>query len=145
MGRRRVQAGISLVWLRTLLPPREYRHEVALAWDSKVGTLSIFGIEIALSSILSVDLDLQIFDSQGVQVGYSGSWDNSYEIAEFKTLARPWRGILRQKARGPPRGLSDCESVVVQARPCRLILTISCPPDALGNGYRRNHQEGIHK
>jgi hypothetical protein len=31
-----------------------------------------------------VDLDLQVFDSQGIQVGYSGSWDNSYEIAEFE-------------------------------------------------------------
>ena len=31
-----------------------------------------------------MDLDLQIFDSRGNQVGYSGSWDNSYEIAEFE-------------------------------------------------------------
>lgn len=30
-----------------------------------------------------VDLDLQVFDSRGAQVGYSGSWDNSDEIAEF--------------------------------------------------------------
>jgi hypothetical protein len=25
-----------------------------------------------------------VFDSHGNQVGYSGSWDNSYEIAEFE-------------------------------------------------------------
>ena len=59
------------------------RHvKVALAWDSKVTTFPIFNLPI--SSKLTVDLDLQIFDSQGNQVGYSGSWDNSYEIAEFE-------------------------------------------------------------
>jgi hypothetical protein len=64
------------------------RHvKVALAWVSKVTTFSIFGIEIPLSSQLTVDLDLKVFDANGVQVGYSGSWDNSYEIAEFD--ARP--------------------------------------------------------
>lgn len=57
--------------------------KVALAWTSKVTDLSIFGFTIPLSSQLTVDLDLKIFDSQGAQVGYSGSWDNSYEIAEF--------------------------------------------------------------
>jgi hypothetical protein len=61
------------------------RHvKVALAWDSKITTWSIFGIELLLGSTLTVDLDLQIFDSRGIQVGYSGSWDNSYEIAEFE-------------------------------------------------------------
>jgi hypothetical protein len=61
------------------------RHvKVALAWDSKITTFSIFGIELLLGSTLTVDLDLQIFDSRGNQVGYSGSWDNSYEIAEFE-------------------------------------------------------------
>jgi hypothetical protein len=60
------------------------RHvKVALAWDSKVTTFSVLGIEIPLTSQLTVDLDLKIFDSSGAQVGYSGSWDNSYEIAEF--------------------------------------------------------------
>jgi hypothetical protein len=63
------------------------RHvKVALAWDSKVTTFSIFGIEIPLTSQLTVDLDLKIFDSRGTQVGYSGSWDNSYEIAEFDAI-----------------------------------------------------------
>ena len=60
------------------------RHvKVALAWDSKITSFSIFGIPILLST-LAVDLALQVFDSRGNQVGYSGSWDNSYEIAEFQ-------------------------------------------------------------
>jgi hypothetical protein len=63
------------------LRPRKVK--IALAWDSRIRTLSIFGIELLLGSVLSVDLDLQVFDSRGVQVGYSGSWDNSYEVAEF--------------------------------------------------------------
>jgi hypothetical protein len=60
------------------------RHvKVALAWTSKVSTFSLFGFTIPLSSKLTVDLDLKVFDASGAQVGYSGSWDNSYEIAEF--------------------------------------------------------------
>lgn len=55
------------------------RVKVALAWTSKIQR--IFGI--LLGSQLVVDLDLKIFDSNGNQVAYSGSWDNSYEIAEF--------------------------------------------------------------
>jgi hypothetical protein len=56
------------------------RHvKVALAWTSRVSTMD----ERPLSSSLTVDLDLMIFDSRGNLVGYSGSWDNSYEIAEF--------------------------------------------------------------
>jgi hypothetical protein len=43
-----------------------------------------FGINLPIASTLTVDLDLQVFDSRGNQVGYSGSWDNSYEIAEFE-------------------------------------------------------------
>jgi hypothetical protein len=53
--------------------------KVALAWNSKISTF--FGIP--LTSALDLDLDLKIYDSDGVQVGYSGSFDNSYEIAEF--------------------------------------------------------------
>ena len=59
------------------------RHvKVALAWDSAI-TMFPLGIQLPIASRLTVDLDLQIFDSRGNQVGYSGSWDNSYEIAEF--------------------------------------------------------------
>jgi hypothetical protein len=64
-----------------VLSPRKVK--VALAWTSKVTTLSFLGITIPLSSVLTVDLDLKIFDARDNQVGYSGSWDNSYEIAEF--------------------------------------------------------------
>ena len=60
--------------------PRKVK--VALAWTSKV--MSIFGLYL---SWLAVDLDLLVYDSAGNQVGYSGSWDNSYEIAEF--VGRP--------------------------------------------------------
>jgi len=63
------------------------RHvKVGLAWDSKVTTLSIFGITLPLSSRLTVDLDLKIFDKNGAVVGYAGSWDNSYEVAEFDAI-----------------------------------------------------------
>jgi Subtilase family len=65
---------------RAFLSPRKVK--VALAWDSKI-TVRISGLDVRLQSTLAVDLDLHIFDSRGVQVGYSGSWDNSYEIAEF--------------------------------------------------------------
>ena len=61
----------------TVFGPRNMK--VALAWTSKVS--SVLGL--LYTSNLSVDLDLKIYDANGVQVGYSGSWDNSYEIAEF--------------------------------------------------------------
>jgi len=61
--------------------------KVALAWDSDIGEFSVFGLTIPISSVLRLDLDLLIYDSAGAVVGYSGSWDNSYEIAEFR--ARP--------------------------------------------------------
>jgi hypothetical protein len=61
------------------------RHvKAALAWDSRITMFPFPGIDVPIASRLMVDLDLQIFDSRGVQVGYSGSWDNSYEIAEFE-------------------------------------------------------------
>jgi hypothetical protein len=56
------------------------RHvKVALAWTSKVSSF----LGLIFGSQLTVDLDLKVFDENGTQVGYSGSWDNSYEIAEF--------------------------------------------------------------
>ena len=61
----------------TFLGPRKVK--VALAWTSKVSRF----LGIIYMSNLTVDLDLKIFDENGGQVGYSGSWDNSYEIAEF--------------------------------------------------------------
>jgi hypothetical protein len=65
----------------TFLAPRHVK--VALAWTSKITTISFLGITLPLSSLLTVDLDLKIFDARGNQVGYSGSFDNSYELAEF--------------------------------------------------------------
>lgn len=79
-------AGLSTFSYRVQVPSGRFgprRVKVALAWTSKVSTFSIFGITIPLSSKLTVDLDLKVFDARGVQVGYGGSWDNSYEIAEF--------------------------------------------------------------
>ncbi len=65
----RVPAGNFYAW----------RVKVALAWASKLG----HRFPWKRISELAVDLDLKVFNSQGQQVGYSGSWDNSYEIAEF--------------------------------------------------------------
>lgn len=59
------------------LGPRNVK--VALAWTSKVSSF----LGLIYSSNLTVDLDLKIYDEHGLLVGYSGSWDNSYEIAEF--------------------------------------------------------------
>ncbi|MCZ6457308.1 MAG: S8 family serine peptidase [Actinobacteria bacterium] len=53
--------------------------KVALAWTSKVAR----HLGVIYTSHLAVDLDLRVFDSTGNPVAYSGSWDNSYEIAEF--------------------------------------------------------------
>ncbi len=79
-------SGLSAFSYRVAVPsfvfgPRNVK--VVLAWTSKVDTFSILGFTIPITSRLTVDLDLKIFDAQGNQVGYSGSWDNSYEIAEF--------------------------------------------------------------
>jgi hypothetical protein len=65
---------------RLLFSPRV---KVALAWDSKVTSFTWFGLDIPLSSQLTVDLDLSVRDSSGAVVASSASWDNSYEIAEF--------------------------------------------------------------
>lgn len=61
----------------TYFGPRTVK--VALAWTSRIS--SVFGMPI--SSNLAVDLDLRVLDAGGAVVAYSGSWDNSYEIAEF--------------------------------------------------------------
>ena len=60
------------------------RVKIALAWDSKVASINLpFVGEIPLSSQLTVDLDLLVFDSNGGLVAHSSSWDNSYEVVEF--------------------------------------------------------------
>ena len=60
--------------------------KVALAWDSLATITDFFLFQIG-SDVLQVDLDLMVYDSGGALVGYSGSWDNSYEIAEFDARA----------------------------------------------------------
>ena len=73
----RVPSGSPLLW----------RVKVALAWTSKLGiNLAAFPMGVGLLSELAVDLDLTVWDSNGRQVAYSASWDNSYEIAEFLSL-----------------------------------------------------------
>jgi len=70
--------------------------KIALAWDSAV--TSFFGIPLA--STLTVDLDLLVRDSRGVQVASAASWDNSYEVVEFaarrgetyEIIIRRWSG-----------------------------------------------------
>jgi Subtilase family len=60
------------------------RVKVALAWDSTVASITLpFIGTLPLSSRLTVDLDLLVFDSAGNQVASSASWDNSYEVVEF--------------------------------------------------------------
>lgn len=80
-------SGMSTFVYRVRVPSFWFgpRHvKVALAWTSKIGTFDLpFIPEIPISSTLAVDLDLKVFDSNNNQVGYSGSWDNSYEVAEF--------------------------------------------------------------
>lgn len=84
-------AGLSTFHYRVTVPsgplpwllPRQVK--VALAWDSDVIEFPLLNVPIA--SLLDVDLDLKVFDATGTQVAYSGSWDNSYEIAEFTGTA----------------------------------------------------------
>jgi hypothetical protein len=66
--------------------------KVALAWTSEVDELNLPFFPSFYFSNLVVDLDLKVFDSNGQQVGYSGSWDNSYEIAEFRGSPGATRG-----------------------------------------------------
>ena len=65
---------------RNIFGPRKVK--VALAWTSKTQKTSFLFWSWYMSE-LKVDLDLVIYDENGAMVGYSGSWDNSYEIAEF--------------------------------------------------------------
>ena len=62
------------------------RVKVALAWDSTAFALDLGFLQISFDS-LDLDLDLKVYDNNGSLVGYSGSWDNSYEIAEFAARA----------------------------------------------------------
>lgn len=74
---------------RISVPRHVFRRttvKVALAWDSDVIEFSWLGATFPIASVLTLDLDLKVYDSAGKLVGYSGSWDNSYEIAEFRAI-----------------------------------------------------------
>jgi hypothetical protein len=52
---------------------------------------------MALSSTLTVDLDLIVRNSQGQQVAAAASWDNSYEVAEFSaTRGATYEIVIRR-------------------------------------------------
>jgi len=55
------------------------RVRVALAWDSAVTTSG----DNATASTLTVDFDVLVRNSAGVQVASAASWDNSYEVVDF--------------------------------------------------------------
>ena len=59
--------------------------KVALAWNSEIMNYKILGIDTGVrkSSDLKLDLDLEVYDESGNLVGYSNTWDNSYEVVEF--------------------------------------------------------------
>ena len=59
------------------------RVRVALAWDSAVTSSG----DNATASTLTVDFDLLVRNSRGVQVASAASWDNSYEVVEFAANA----------------------------------------------------------
>jgi hypothetical protein len=58
------------------------RVKVALAWDSAVTTSG----DNATASTLTVDFDLLVRNSSGVQVASAASWDNSYEVVDFSAV-----------------------------------------------------------
>ena len=70
--------------------------KVALAWDSSVTSSDT----TPTASTLTVDLDLIVHDSSGVQVAVAASYDNNYEVVEFAArqgetydiLIRRWSG-----------------------------------------------------
>ena len=66
-------------------PVRNFK--VVLAWPSKVIATGSFP-NVTTSSILTVDLDLEVKDlTTGGIVGKSRSYDNSFEVVEFKGVA----------------------------------------------------------
>jgi hypothetical protein len=75
--------------------------KVALAWDSNATLTDLLFLQIATDS-LELDLDLKIYDSRGSLVGYSGSWDNSYEIAEFSGVRGETYTIKIRRWSGTP-------------------------------------------
>ncbi|WP_152038143.1 S8 family serine peptidase [Paraburkholderia hospita] len=67
--------------------------KVAIAWDSAVTSSG----QTATASTLTVDLDLLVRNSAGIQVAASASWDNSYEVVEFAgTRGETYEIVIRR-------------------------------------------------
>ncbi len=78
--------GLSTASYQVAVPPYRWgprQVKVVLAWTSEVNRIDLPIFPPFFFSTLAVDLDLKVFDPAGNQVGYSGSWDNSYEVVEF--------------------------------------------------------------
>jgi hypothetical protein len=69
---------------------------VALAWDSAVTTSG----DNATASTLTVDHDVLVRDSRGVQVASAASWDNSYEVVDFAATAGETYDIIIRRWSG---------------------------------------------
>ena len=70
--------------------------KVCLAWDSKITSAN----GTATASQLTVDLDLWVRDLNQQLVGFSSSFDNSYEVVEFDGLQGATYEILVKKFKG---------------------------------------------
>jgi hypothetical protein len=75
------------------------RVKVALAWDRMGTEFSNAFLTIWLATVPN-DYDLYIYDEQGAMVGWSASWDNSYEIAEFNGIPGKTYTVRVTKASG---------------------------------------------
>ena len=66
---------------------KQRTFKIALAWNSKF-SIGISGGLPVLQDKLAIDLDLEITDAEtGLFVGWSASFDNSYEVVEFQGVA----------------------------------------------------------
>jgi hypothetical protein len=63
-----------------------WQAKATLCWNSRVTEFNLFGVQFPLSSNLTLDLDLEVYDSGGNLAAGSWSWDNSYEIAEWTVV-----------------------------------------------------------
>jgi hypothetical protein len=55
------------------------RIRVALAWSSNVTASG----SAPSSSVLDADLDLRVYDPDGILIAWSTTWDNSWELVEL--------------------------------------------------------------
>jgi len=63
-------------------PTDRRKAKVAIAWNSTITS----DTNRELTSSLTTDLDLHIFNNDGDIVGSSMSWDNSYEVVDFDAI-----------------------------------------------------------